>query len=148
MSAEQNKEVVRRVLDEFWHNGRQGIIDELFAPDYVNYDLSNPEVHGRDKFKAWANGVRDAWTKGFPGWRVTIEDLIAEGDQVAKRWILRGTHKGEFMGISPTGKSVMMTAVTIYRFGSDGRVTSIRWNYDAFGLLTQLGATVEVHAHA
>jgi ketosteroid isomerase-like protein len=51
MSLETNKEVVRRVLEEFWHQGDEGVLDELFADDYVNHELSNPEVSGLENYK-------------------------------------------------------------------------------------------------
>jgi predicted ester cyclase len=137
--SEANKEIVRRVLEEYWHNGDEAIIDELFLDDFVNHDLSNPEQRGRKAFKEWGNGISTAFNTGFPGWRVTIEDLVAEGDRVAKRWILRGTHKGEYFGVAPTGKQVAMRAVTIYHFAG-GKVKEIWWNYDIFGLMQQIGA--------
>ena len=140
MSAKQNKEVVRRILEEFWHNGRQEVIDELFASDYVNHDLSTPEVRGLDAYKQWANGLRDAFQQGMPGWRLTIEDLIAEGDRVAKRWVLRGTHTGDLFGVHGTGKPVTVRGVTIYVFDARGKVREIWWNQDALGLMQQAGA--------
>lgn len=137
--SEANKEIVRRVLEEYWHKGDEGIIDELFLDDCINHDLSHPEQRGREAFKEWGNGISTALNIGFPGWRVTIEDLIAEGDRVAKRWVLRGTHNGEYFGIPPTGKQVAMRAVTIYHF-TDGKVKKIWSNYDVLGLLQQIGA--------
>ena len=141
MSEQANRYVVHRVLEEFWQSyaDNPGVVDECFSEGYVNHDLSNPAVRSRAAFKEWAIGVRKSWSKGFPDYRITIEDLIAEGDKVAKRWTFRGTHTGEFLGIAPTGKKVMMRAVTIYCF-ADGKVTDIWWNYDAFGLMQQLGA--------
>ena len=139
MSVQQNKEIVERVLQEFWHQGNERVIDELFASDYVNHELSNPEVRGLPQYKEWARGVRALWSAGIPDWRVTIEDLVGEGDRVAKRWILRGTHTGEMLGVAPTGKRVEMRAVTIYHI-VDGKVRQIYWNFDLYGLLQQIGA--------
>jgi predicted ester cyclase len=139
MSLEQNKEVVRRVLEEFWHQGNERVLDELFAQDYVNHDLSNPEVRGLEQYKEWARGIRALWSAGIPDWRVTIEDLVAEGDRVAKRWVLRGTHTGEMLGAAPTGRRVEMRAMTLYRI-SGGKVREIHWNYALFGVLQQVGA--------
>lgn len=139
MSLEQNKEVVGRVLEEFWHQGNERVLDELFAQDYANHDLSNPEVRGLEQYKEWARGIRALWSAGIPDWRVTIEDLVAEGDKVAKRWVLRGTHTGEMLGAAPTGRRVEMRAMTLYRI-SGGKVREIHWNYDLFGVLQQVGA--------
>ena len=139
MSLQENKEIVRRVLEEFWHKGDERVLDELFATDYVNHDLSNPEVRGLEEYKQWARGARAMWSAGIPNWRVTIEDLVAEGDRVAKRWVLRGTNTGELFGVPPTGKPVEMRAMTLYRI-SDGKVREIYWNFDLYGLLQQVGA--------
>ena len=140
MSTQANRTIVHRVLEEFWqsYGGNVAVIDELFATDYVNHDLSKPPVRGIEEFKKWAIAVRNSWLTGFPDYRITIEDLVAEGDKVAKRWTFRGTHTGEFMGIPSTGKQVKMTAVTIYCFAG-GKVQEIYWNYDALGLMQQLG---------
>jgi predicted ester cyclase len=139
MSLEANKEIVRRVLEEFWHQGNERVLDELFATDYINHELSNPEVRGLEEYKQWARGARAMWSAAMPDWRVTIEDLVAEGDKVAKRWVLRGTHTGEMLGASPTGKRVEMRAMTLYHI-TNGKVREIHWNFDLYGLLQQTGA--------
>ena len=141
MSTQDNRYIVHRVLEEFWQSyaDNPAVIDEVFAPDYVNHDLSTSAIRGCEEFKQWATGVRTSWAKGFPDYRIAIEDLVAEDDKVAKRWTFRGTHTGEFMGMAPTRKQVMMRAVTIYCF-SGGKVKEIWWNYDAAGLMQQLGA--------
>ena len=140
MSTQANRTIVHRVLEEFWqsYGGNVAVIDELFATDYVNHDLSKSPIRGIEEFKKWAIALRNAWLIGFPDYRITIEDLVAEGDKVAKRWTFRGTQTGEFMGIPQTGKQVKMTAVTIYCFAG-GKVQEIYWNYDALGLMQQLG---------
>ena len=116
------------------------MIDELFATDYVNHELSTPEVRGRDAFKQWAKAFREAWGQGMPDWRITTEEMVAEGDRVAKRWVLRGTHTGDLYGIHGTGKPITVRGVTIYGFDARGKVREICWNHDALGLLQQVGA--------
>jgi hypothetical protein len=90
MSLETNKEIVRRVLEEFWHRGDEGVLDELFADDYVNHELSNPEVRGLENYKQWARGVRSAWSAGAPDWRSLLRTwwrkvtgLLSGGSSVA-----------------------------------------------------------------
>jgi steroid delta-isomerase-like uncharacterized protein len=139
MSPDENKAVVRRILNDFWRDGNVRVLDELLAPDCVNYEQSNPELRGKEACKQWADGVRLANRQGFPDFEILLEDLIAEGDKVAKRWVFRGTHTGEFGGIPSTGKQVTMRGITLYRL-ADGKVTELYWNYDVFGLLQQLGA--------
>jgi steroid delta-isomerase-like uncharacterized protein len=75
---------------------------------------------------------------GLPDLATTVEDTIAEGDKVAARWTARGTHNGELMGIPPTGKKVAMTAISIHRI-VDGKIAESWINFDALGMMQQLG---------
>jgi len=94
-----------------------------------------PEVtHGPDAQKQSIAALRAA----FPDFQLTIEDLIAEGDKVVLHWTARGTHKGEFMGIAPTGKQATVTGLSISRFAG-GRIVELREIWDRLGLLQQLG---------
>ena len=138
MSLDENKAIVRRILNEFWQDGKVNVLDELLADDCVNHEQSNPELRGKKACKEWANGVRLANLQGFPDVEIRAEDFIAEGDKVVKRWVFRGTHSGEYNGIPPTGKTVTMRGVTLYQLAG-GKVREMYWNYDVFGLLQQLG---------
>jgi steroid delta-isomerase-like uncharacterized protein len=133
MSLQGNKDVVQRIIDLF-NEGKREQLKELYTEDFGNHDPSAPQVTTRDAliqtFAAW-------WT-GFPDAHTTIDDMIAEGDQVAKRFTFRGTQTGEFQGIPPTGKSIAMTGITIYRFAG-GKVAECWWNYDTMGAMQQLG---------
>jgi steroid delta-isomerase-like uncharacterized protein len=139
MSLDENKATVRRVLTEFWQQGNASVLDELLAPDCVNHEQSISEQRGKDACKQWAEGVRQANKQAFPDFDIALDDLIAEGNQVAKRWTFRGTHRGEFNGIPATGKQVTMRGITLYRL-EGGKITELYWNYDIFGLLVQIGA--------
>src|SRR5262245_6127889 len=139
MSLDENTAVVLRILKDFWLGAKLDVLDELLAPDCVNYEQSNPELRGKEACKRWAEGVRLANRQGFPDFDIVVEDVVAEGDRVTKRFVFRGTHKGEFGGVPPTGKKVAMRGITLYRVVG-GKVTEIYWNYDVFGLLQQLGA--------
>ena len=134
MSTESAKELVRQVVED-WHRADLDALDEHLDPAYVNHDPSNPDVTDRESYKRWAAG---AWA-AFPDMRITIEDLIAEGDRVAKVWSLEATHTGDFGGIAPTGQRITWSGVTIYRVSGD-RVIECNWQTDALGLLRQLGA--------
>jgi predicted ester cyclase len=124
LSSEANKAVVRREQEELWtHTGNLNAAEELFVPDYV------------EAAKQEAADFR----RGFPDVVSTIEDLIAEGDKVVARWRSRATHRGEYMGIPPTGKEVEFTGISVYRI-EGGRIAE-SWNSeDQFGLLRQIGA--------
>jgi len=74
----------------------------------------------------------------FPDIGFTIEDQVAEGENAATRWVARGTHRGEFMGIAPTGNRVTMRAFTLHRF-SGGKIAEDWAHYDALDVVRQLG---------
>ena len=103
MSTEGNKAIVRRFLEGIFSEGNPDLVDELAAPNFVVHDPSSGAG------EADAQGVKEsiAWShSAFPDLRVTIEDQVAEGDKVATRWMVRGTHQGEIMGATPTGNQV------------------------------------------
>lgn len=135
MSAEQNKAVVRHVLDEVWNAHNLAKCDELYVADYVDHDPSTPPTNTLAEFKKSTQATLAA----FPDLYVTVEAMIAEGDLVAKRYTMTGTQQGEFMGVPPSGRPVTMTGITIYRI-KDGKVAECWWNYDALGLMMQIGA--------
>ena len=134
MSAEENKAVVRRLVEDVVNRGDLAVVDEIFATDFVNHSPATGVTPDRKGIKQYITMVRRA----FPDYYNIIEDLIAEGDRVLVRVICRGTHRADFMGIAPTGRSVAFSAVSIFRFAG-GRVVE-RWNNtDDLGLLQQLG---------
>jgi len=134
MSVEENKADTRRAIKGFWNQGNMALLDEFWAPNYVNHDPTNPEVRDLEGFKQWVIAARTA----FPDLNVTIDDLIAEGDKVVTRWTFRGTQKGEFGKIPATGKQVTFMGITISRF-VDGKTVESWWSDDDLGLLQQLG---------
>jgi predicted ester cyclase len=128
VSLEENKALVRREQEELWnHTGNLDAADELFVPDYVEA----------------ARQVAADFRRGFPDVVSTIEDLIAEGNKVVARWRSRATHWGEYMGVTPTGKNVEFTGISVYRI--EGGKIAESWNSeDQFGLMRQLGALHEL----
>jgi steroid delta-isomerase-like uncharacterized protein len=133
MSTERNKAVERRVFEEL-NKGNLAIIDELFAPEYVYHGPAGMEAKGPEGFKQIMTMAR----AGFPDWYMKIEDMMAEGDMVATRATYSGTHKGEFMGIPPTGKHFSMPAQVVVRFDNGREVEA--WGIgDMLGMLQQLG---------
>ena len=129
------KQIVRRLFEEPW-KGNWDVIDEYVAPGYVGHDPAEPEpIRG-------PAGVRtniQKYLAGFPGGAITVDDQIAEGDKVATRWTGRGTHTGEFAGISPTGREVTVSGLTLSRL-ENGMVVEEWTTWDTLGMLVQLGA--------
>ena len=133
MQAETNTTVASRWYEEVFNAGNVALIDELFAPDFVDHDPSNP-LPGLEGVRQLVSMYRGA----FPNLRLTIEDEITEGDRVVTRFTGRGTHKGSLMGIPPTGKRVTITAIDILRF-ENGRIAEHWGNQDLLGMMRQLG---------
>jgi steroid delta-isomerase-like uncharacterized protein len=138
--SEQNKNNVRRLFEEVWNQGHVPVADELFTPSYTHHDSSTPDVgRGPESEKKRVTLYRNA----FPDIRLTIEDIIAEGETVVARWSCRGTHKGNLNGIAPTGKQFNITGVSIARF-TNGKMFEGFVNWDALGLMQQLGVVPEL----
>lgn len=130
---EKNKAIARRFLDELWNRGNFAVVDELLASDYDGH--SSTVVRGPEGAVAFIPTVHAA----FPDFQFKILDQIAEGDKVATRWKLSGTHEGAFQGAPPSGKRVEMTGITIFRV-ADGRLIEGWTNEDLLGMLQQIGA--------
>jgi len=132
--SEQNKLIARRHAEEVLSQGNLGLVDEIFASDFVGHAPSG-ETHGPEAMKQFVSALRRA----FPDLRVTVEDQIAEGDKVTIRWTSRGTHTGEFQGMPPTGRQMTMTAMTLARI-ANGKIVEAWTETDTLGMLQQLGA--------
>jgi steroid delta-isomerase-like uncharacterized protein len=138
--SDANKNVVRRLFEEVWNKGNLPVADELFAQNYSHHDSSTPEFgRGPESEKKRATLYRTA----FPDVRLTVEDIIAEGETVTVRWSCKGTHKGDLNGIAPTGKQVTISGISVARFTS-GKISESWVNWDALGLMKQLGVVAEV----
>jgi len=138
--SESNKNVVRRLIEEVWNKDNLSLVDELFAPNYEHHDASTPDFgRGPESEKKRATLYRTA----FPDLRLTIEDIIAEGEAVMTRWSCRGTHKGDLSGIAPTGKQFTISGVSIARIAG-GKMAEGWINWDALGLMQQLGVVPEL----
>jgi len=133
--SEQNKAIARRFFEEIASQGKLDAIGEVIAADYRDHDPANEEdTRGVDGFRREVEMYRSGFDFAF-----TVEDQLAEGDEVATRWSWRGTHKGEAMGVAATGNEVTMTGTTIFRF-ADGKIQEGWWNWDTLGVLRQIGA--------
>jgi steroid delta-isomerase-like uncharacterized protein len=138
--SEGNKNTVRRLFEEVWNKGDLQVTDDLFTPNYSHHDSSTPDVgRGPESEKKRATLYRTA----FPDLRMTVEDIIAEGETVVARWSCRGTHKGDLNGIAPTGKHVNLTGISIARF-TNGKMSEGFVNWDALSLMQQLGVVPEL----
>lgn len=130
---EKNKAVARDFLDEIWNRSNFAVVDDFLARDYDGH--SSTVIRGPEGAVAFIPRLREA----FPDFEFSILDQIAEGDKVATRWILSGTHEGEFQGVPPSGTHVEMTGITIFRV-ANGKLIEGWTNEDVHGMLQQIGA--------
>lgn len=136
MSTEQNKASVRQLVEELLNQGNMSVIDELFAPDFVEHEELPPGIPpGREAPKLLFTMLRSA----FPDFKATIEHLIAEGDKVVLYMTWTGTQKGEFMGVPPTGKSISIGVIDIIRL-AEGKYVEHWGIMDSMAMMQQLGA--------
>lgn len=133
MSVEENKALVRRCIEEVFNKGNVTAIDEFFAHNFVPA-LHSGVTRDREGYKQFVA----AFFGAFPDLHVTVDDMIAEGDKVVFRATNSGTHKGEFIGIAPTGKQVTWTEISICRI-KGGKVVEIWSEVDKLGHMKQLG---------
>ncbi|MFB7466636.1 ester cyclase [Streptomyces sp. NPDC056224] len=130
-----NTVLVNRMYDEIAMKGDMSVIEEIFASDYHDHDISNPE----DKIgRAGIREDMEMWRSGFD-FTFTQDAQTAQDDYVTTLWTWTGKHKGEFMGVAPTGKTCTMTGTTVFRC-EDGMIKEGWWHYDAMGLMRQMGA--------
>lgn len=135
MSTETNKAIVSRYIEQVWNNGRLDLIEEFFDEDIVEHGIpSLPGMNRRESLKAVLGVGRNA----LPDIKLTLQDVIAEGDKVVARWTMKATHEGELMGVPATGKQLTQSGAAIYRL-SNARIVEL-WNFpDNLGLMQQLG---------
>lgn len=126
--------VVRRYFDELFGRGDLRLIEELLHPDYVNHSPSPGLPVGREGLAIVVPALRAA----FPDLHYTIEDLVVGPDAVATRTTMRGTHRGDFFGLAPTGRAVAVAQMTFERF-RDGRIVAHHRVTDEAALARQLG---------
>jgi predicted ester cyclase len=133
MSAE-NEQLVRRFFEEFC-NGRRGeVADEIIAADYVSHGPQAPPAVGpdgiRERVGLYQEAVAGHWD---------VQEIFSAGDRVVARWIGRGRHEGELMGVAPTGAEIAVDAISLFRIAG-GKIVEEWTVWDALGLLQQVGA--------
>ncbi len=139
MSTEQNKALARRLYDEAWNKGNLDIVDQLVSAGYVSHEAADNPLLPEEG--AGPEGIKQSlvtYRTAFPDVRFTIEDQIAEGDKVVTRYVASATQTGPLGRIPPTGKRASIGGIWIDRF-ADGKIVESWSNFDALGLLMQLG---------
>ena len=139
MAEEENKAVMRRILDEVYVGGEFDLLDELLSPDFINHNVLGTgeatDSIGIDKIKQEIMGIHAVMS----GITMDLVHLLADGDFVVVHAISKGIHSGQFFGVAGTGKPVQTPAMTIARM-ENGKMIE-RWNIiDLYGTLQQIGA--------
>jgi len=135
-----NKAIVRRLYEEAWNKRKLEVVKELISPSHA---LQAPTLSGSSIGPEAYKGQIALFLAGFPDLRFTVEETVAEKDKVVARWTFTGTHKGKFMGVLATDKKVSVDGITIH-YLAGGRIMDSFTNWDALGMMKQLGAVPAV----
>ena len=134
MTSEANKLTMHRFV-EFINTASQKLAEELISPNAIFHVPGRPEpMRGPAGYLAIIEMMRG----GFPDIQWTLEEMVAEGDKVAARFIMRGTHQGTFFGVPPSGKKIAVQAMNFYRL-SNGQFIEEHGMPDMMGLMQQIG---------
>jgi predicted ester cyclase len=136
MSTETNKAVCRRMLETLYNEQRSDRISEFFTADTLAHVAGMPDPPPGYDFIT--QSLVDSYA-AFPDIHISVDDEIAEGDQVVFRWTMTATHEGEMMGIPPTGKEVTRLGCGIYRLDGD-KIAEVWFYADNLDFMQQLGA--------
>jgi steroid delta-isomerase-like uncharacterized protein len=136
--SDRNKAVVRRLIEEGMNEGSEGTIDELVAPNFAAHEQEEMRMIGLDGFKELLGVYRTA----FPDMKLTIDEIVAEGDKVVTWATFTGTHRGPLQSLPATGKPVKVKDVDMFRVQA-GKVTEAWTHFDQWGLMKQLGVVPE-----
>jgi steroid delta-isomerase-like uncharacterized protein len=139
-TTEQNKTVVDEFIQALFTKGDLSAVDRYLDDDFVAHD---PPMAGVSADAAGFRDVAATMRAAFPDWHSDVHLLVAEGDYVVERFTATGTHRGDFMGVAPTNRTVTLPGINIFRL-RDGKIVE-RWgNLDVLGFLTQLGVVPDL----
>lgn len=135
---EENRALIHRWFEEVWNKGRAEAIDEMFAEDGIANGLadeSGEALRGPSGFKPFFQKFREA----FPNIEVIVEDTVAEGDKIAARCRVRGTHQGDSLGVAATNNEIEFTGICIVSI-KDGKIAEAWNNFDFMSMSRQINA--------
>ena len=129
-------DIIRYAIEESWNKGNVDMLDQVYAPDCVSHEVSPGGVDtlGIEVQKEHLRRQRAA----LSDFQVTIEDVVCAAERVAFRWVVGGTHTGDWMGIAPTGKQITWGGITICHF-ANGKIVEEWLAADMLTALMQLG---------
>ena len=134
MSLEKNVAIIDQVM-ELINDRKLDEAFELYDPHYIYHGPGGQELRGRDGIR----GLWEAFLTAFPDLTASVDEAISEGDNVALRWNVKGTHTGDFLGIPASGKSITLPITEVFRV--ENGILAEAWDqYDRLHLLEQIGA--------
>ena len=132
--SEQNKAVVRRIVEDHWNKKNPALIEELFATNCV-FHTPDGALQGQDG----ARQLYSAYTTAFPDFSLRTDDILADDNRVVVRYTFTGTHKGPLAAVPASGKQANVQGIVIFRLAG-GRADEVRFVWDKFALMQQIGA--------
>jgi steroid delta-isomerase-like uncharacterized protein len=126
--------LVARFFEEFCNGRRTEVADEIISEDFVSHGPQAPPAEGPDGVRARVGVYQDALDGHWD-----VQEIFSAGDRVVARWTGRGTHNGELMGVAPTGSTIAVDAISVFRI-AEGKIAEEWTVWDALGLLQQVGA--------
>jgi steroid delta-isomerase-like uncharacterized protein len=136
MNTEMAKQLARRVWDEGWNKGRLEVVDQALAVDAVDR-----HEHDQDDFRGHLKAAITEFRTGFPDLHAEVADMVAEGDRVAMRVVITGTHRGRFFGNKPSGRPVSIEQYHFVQVNPQGQCIRHWANVALDDLLRQIGAS-------
>jgi steroid delta-isomerase-like uncharacterized protein len=134
-TSEQNKKIVHRFMEECWNRGNLNTASELLTDRVRFHDPVFPNLNtGIQNIQNHIEGCR----KAFPDLKFTIDDTIAERNEVVLHWVARGTHSGPFLGMQPTNRKITVNGTSIYRLEA-GKIAEAYANWNLASMMAQMG---------
>lgn len=135
MSTELNKATAKRFFEDIWNKGNLALLDELALPNMVVHGVPPELPPSLEGLRQFIKMYRTA----FPDLQFTLGDLIAEGDKVAVRWTVTGTHTGKLLNFPVLGKKGTVTGITVTRYDEKGKIAENWFEFDQLTMLQQIG---------
>ncbi len=137
-----NKQIVHHFMEDCWNQGKLNTVSDFLADQCRFHDPVFPNL------TSGAANIRnhiESCRKAFPDLRFTIDDTIAEHNEVVLHWTARGTHKGDFLGMAPTNRKAIVSGTSIYKL--DGSKITEEWaHWNLMSMMEQLGVAPKVEA--
>jgi uncharacterized protein len=133
-SVSTGKDVIRRVVEDVWNKNAQDRVHEFYGKNFIFFQEGGGAQMGPDTIKTWMSTTHTA----FPDIHYTVDAIYQEGDKLAMRYHVTGTHTGDFRGLPPSGKAINLTGHMMFRL-IDNKISQAHGYWDMLGLLQQLG---------